>query len=101
MPKLKEGPGKLGIPSALPFDKPGTARLVVGSGNIPAQDYIRSGYISPNHQDNPVQFAIRGTGQQSLEACYDIGDGITLDLSLLKVIGLKEGVVSAVDLLES
>lgn len=47
-------------------------------------------------KDNDVQFAIRGAGQQLLEACANVQDGITLDLSLLTGIGLnkEEGIVS-------
>lgn len=45
-------------------------------------------------KDNDVQFAIRGAGQQPLDACANIQDGITLDLSLLTGVELKEGVVS-------
>ncbi|KAI1405345.1 FAD-binding domain-containing protein [Hypoxylon fuscum] len=45
-------------------------------------------------KDNGAQFAIRGAGQQPLEACSNIQDGITLDLGLLTGVELKEGVVS-------
>lgn len=41
-----------------------------------------------------IKFAIRGGGQQPLEACSNIQDGITVDLSLLTGIDLKDGVVS-------
>ncbi|KAI1346844.1 FAD-binding domain-containing protein [Xylaria sp. FL0043] len=43
---------------------------------------------------NNAAFAIRGAGQQPLEACANIDNGITLDLSLLTGVQLKEGVVS-------
>ncbi|KAI1205189.1 FAD-binding domain-containing protein [Annulohypoxylon truncatum] len=45
-------------------------------------------------KENGVQFAIRGAGQQPLEACSNIQDGITLDLSRLTGIELKQGFVS-------
>lgn len=45
-------------------------------------------------KDNDVRFAIRGGGQQPLEACSNIQDGVTVDLSLLTGIELKDGVVS-------
>ncbi|KAK7751514.1 hypothetical protein SLS62_006601 [Diatrype stigma] len=45
-------------------------------------------------KENGVRFAIRGAGQQPLEACANIQDGITLDLRRLTGVELKEGVVS-------
>lgn len=45
-------------------------------------------------KEKDVQFAIRGGGQQPLEACSNIEGGITVDLSLLRGIELKDGVVS-------
>ncbi|KAL2278266.1 hypothetical protein FJTKL_14539 [Diaporthe vaccinii] len=45
-------------------------------------------------KEKDIKFAIRGGGQQPLEACSNIQDGITVDLSLLTGIELKDGVVS-------
>ncbi|KAF7539900.1 hypothetical protein G7054_g1750 [Neopestalotiopsis clavispora] len=45
-------------------------------------------------KQHDIQFAIRGGGQQPLEACSNIDNGITLDLSLLTGVELKEGSVS-------
>ncbi|KAI0892442.1 hypothetical protein F4806DRAFT_479779 [Annulohypoxylon nitens] len=46
-------------------------------------------------KEEDVPFAIRGAGQQPLEACSNIGgSGITLDLSLLTGVELKRGSVS-------
>lgn len=45
-------------------------------------------------KEKNIKFAIRGGGQQPLEACSNIQDGITVDLGLLTGIELKDGVVS-------
>lgn len=41
-----------------------------------------------------TQFAIRGAGQQPLPGCANVENGITLDLSQLTGIEVKDGVVS-------
>lgn len=45
-------------------------------------------------KERDIKFAIRGGGQQPLEACSNIEGGITVDLSLLRGIELKDGLVS-------
>ncbi|KAK6203910.1 hypothetical protein LQW54_008603 [Pestalotiopsis sp. IQ-011] len=44
--------------------------------------------------EHDIHFAIRGGGQQPLEACSNIDSGVTLDLSLIKGVELKDGSVS-------
>ncbi|TQS33403.1 hypothetical protein Golomagni_06254, partial [Golovinomyces magnicellulatus] len=41
-----------------------------------------------------TKFAIRGGGQQPLDACANIQDGITVDLSRLTGVQVKDGIVS-------
>lgn len=45
-------------------------------------------------KEKDIKFAVCGGGQQPLEACSNIQDGITVNLSLLRGIELKDGVVS-------
>lgn len=45
-------------------------------------------------KDYDIKFAIRGGGQQPLEACSNIDGGITLDLSLITGVELKDDHVS-------
>lgn len=47
-------------------------------------------------RDNNARFAIRGAGQQPLEGCANIQDGITLDLSCLTGVELEDGFVVSV-----
>jgi FAD/FMN-containing dehydrogenase len=50
--------------------------------------------IKPLALNGDVQFAIRGAGQQPAPGCSNVANGVTIDLSLLKGIELKESVVS-------
>ncbi|KAI0023523.1 hypothetical protein F4780DRAFT_776553 [Xylariomycetidae sp. FL0641] len=45
-----------------------------------------------------IQFAIRGAGQQPLEACANIDHGITIDLGLIDGVQLQQGSVSMMGL---
>ncbi|KAI4604068.1 hypothetical protein KJ359_000195 [Pestalotiopsis sp. 9143b] len=45
-------------------------------------------------KDYDIKFAIRGGGQQPLEACSNIDGGVTLDLSLITGVELEDGHVS-------
>lgn len=68
-------------------------------------DYNPAAFVRPRNsaevaaflrlaKDHDIQFAVRGGGQQPLEACSNIDDGITLDLSLITGVELKGGHVS-------
>ncbi|OJD15367.1 hypothetical protein AJ78_04372 [Emergomyces pasteurianus Ep9510] len=50
--------------------------------------------INPFATGGEIEFAIRGGGQQPAPGCSNIQDGITLDLSLLTGVELKDGIIS-------
>ncbi|KAI6087338.1 FAD-binding domain-containing protein [Hypoxylon rubiginosum] len=75
--------------------------------SIRQSEYTPSAIFEPNSAEdvaqflriikaNEAKFAIRGAGQQPLEACSNIDDGITLSLSRLADIEVKsdEGIVA-------